>query len=351
MDKEKNIAMYPSTNRKLDNPYLSILTKALRDEGIRVGKFSPWLPHGDVSVFHIHWLEAFTWDRIARSNSMAKKILAKKIINFARKTRRNGGRVVWTAHNVYPHESLRDDPIFVSFINEFMTLITDVISMSKTAQSIILDEFPNISNARHTVIPHPDYIQYFKSLSTSKSSALPHKGARSILVFGMIRSYKQVPEIISAFRGLNADDRLIILGNALPSEEVKVRAAIGTDDRITFFNRRYRDEELRNLINDVDLAVFNFKDILNSGSVLTALSLKCPALVPAHETMRELLLEVGEDWVTLCASPLATEDLDRALNKNRLTKEPAFSNSSPASVAKAHLELYFKSNQVEQLVP
>lgn len=344
MTDDNTVVMFPARQNKTDNPYLHILTSALAQEGIRVVPFSPWKWSQPTEIFHIHWLEAFTWNRFAKRSSIARRILAGRLLDHARSVVRGGGKVVWTAHNIEPHDGFRDDPVFRRFSEEMLGLITDVVSMSRPAQAAILERYPKLSKARHKVIPHPHYRNFFDgidSVTPADSEAAPTPDGKLLLVFGMIRSYKRVPEIVESFRDLQGPHRMVILGGGSESECARVRETMQNDPRIDFRQGRYEDVQLRELLRRADLSVFNFDNILNSGSVLTALSLSCPVIAPSHDALLELRDEVGGAWMQLFDGPLTAQVMSRALNTPRATQTPDFSASDPTVVAREHASLYF----------
>ncbi|WP_343505056.1 MULTISPECIES: glycosyltransferase [Roseobacteraceae] len=341
---DKTVVMFPARQNKADNPYLHILTSALAQAETRVVPFSPWQWSQPTEVFHIHWLEAFTWNRFAKRSMIARRILAERILDHARAVARRGGKVVWTAHNIAPHDGFRDDPVFRAFSEEMLELITDVISMSRPAQAALIDRYPQLAKVRHEVIPHPHYRQYFEGLDTHTPESCEAASAldgRLLLVFGMIRPYKRVPEIVEAFRGLQGQNRMVILGGGHEDECARVRDAMQNDPRIDFRQGRYEDAQLRDLLRRADLSVFNFDNILNSGSVLTALSLSCPVIAPSHDVLLELRDEVGGEWMQLFEGSLTAEAIRCSLETPRVAQTPDFSASDPAVIAHKHAELYF----------
>ena len=70
-------------------------------------------------------------------------------------------------------------------------------------------------------------------------------------------------------KGVQRDFRFVIAGRGAESEMSAILREIGDDARFLFIQRRMTDEELAGLMLASDLVLFNFKTILNSGSVLT----------------------------------------------------------------------------------
>ena len=66
-------------------------------------------------------------------------------------------------------------------------------------------------------------------------------------------------------------------------------------------------------MNASDLVVLPYRDILNSGSVLLALSFDRPVLTVDTDTMRELRDSVGCQWVRLFRPPLTPDCIRDAI--------------------------------------
>lgn len=328
--------MYPARQAKNDNPYLGILVRGIVEQGVNIEHYTGWHSPRNVDVFHIHWLEAFTWNRFAKRNRFVRQILANRIIRFAKAVRARGGKVVWTSHNLRPHDSKTVDPVYQKFSDQMLPLLTDVISMTEAGKAQLLEAYPQLSNARHKVIPHPHYRDYFDQLGTPD---VPSRTNQAV-VFGMIRPYKQVPAIVQAFRRLDGDQTLVILGNGPADECARVQDAIGDDARITFRRGRYADEDLIALLRSSTLSIFNFSEILNSGSVLTALSLNCRVVSPAHDVIRDIHNEVGDDWLQMFDGDITSDIIARAFEAGGEASEPMFNESEPSVVAREHVKLY-----------
>ena len=81
-----------------------------------------------------------------------------------------------------------------------------------------------------------------------------------------------------------------------------------------------------------DLAVFPYREILNSGSAILALSFNRPALVPARGAMAELRDMAGPDWVyTYDGANLDGAILSAALDKATAPSRPAACDLSSLS--------------------
>jgi glycosyltransferase involved in cell wall biosynthesis len=135
--------------------------------------------------------------------------------------------------------------------------------------------------------------------------------ARVYAFLGLIRTYKNVPGMIRAFRLIpDAVGRLLVAGRAHDdrlAEEV-ARAAEG-DDRVVLRTDFVPPEEVQLYMGSADLVVLPYAEIFNSGAALLALSFQRPILVPEVPTFVELQEDVGPPWVRTYEGPLSPEAL------------------------------------------
>jgi glycosyltransferase involved in cell wall biosynthesis len=80
------------------------------------------------------------------------------------------------------------------------------------------------------------------------------------------------------------------------------------------------------LFRAADLVVLPYRETLNSGTAMLALSFDRPVLAPALGALSELGTEVGEDWVRTYTGDLNSSELQAALTWALDKKRP---NSAP----------------------
>jgi len=85
--------------------------------------------------------------------------------------------------------------------------------------------------------------------------------------------------------------------------------------------RRVDDAEMVDEIGRAELIVLPYREMHNSGSILVALSLGRPILVPRTPTNTALAEEVGSDWVIEYDGDLTPELITSALERTR-TRPP-----------------------------
>jgi len=122
-----------------------------------------------------------------------------------------------------------------------------------------------------------------------------------------------------------------------------VRAAAARDPRITTLADYVPDDELVREITSSELVVLPFAAITNSGSLLLALSLDRPVLVPSSPMTDALAAEVGPGWVLTYDGTLQPATLEQALADARslgVEGRPDLSGREWGVIGAAHAEVF-----------
>jgi beta-1,4-mannosyltransferase len=161
------------------------------------------------------------------------------------------------------------------------------------------------------VIRHPHYRHLFASpifLTADNANGI------ALINFGMIRRYKNVPQLVEAFREAKVPDlTLRVLGRSLDAgltEEIVGAAAGATGVTLDIRGTMVPDAELEAAVDNSNGVVLAYRNILNSGAALFALSRNRPVLAPRIGCFVELQEQVGADWLQLYdddISPAAIE--------------------------------------------
>lgn len=103
------------------------------------------------------------------------------------------------------------------------------------------------------------------------------------------------------------------------------------------------DPTLAREIGQAELVVLPFRRLFNSGSLLLALSLERPVLVPRNEASLALAREVGPGWVHLYDGELQSQTLAWALDQVRSIPRaaaPDFSRREWRDAGLRHYQAY-----------
>ncbi|NEX47745.1 glycosyltransferase [Pseudotabrizicola algicola] len=243
-------------------------------------------------VFHLHWLNAL-FRRITTQE--AARAAADTFLAKLEQLRQTGARLVWTVHNTVSH-----DTPFAAIETDLSARIAglaDVIhlhcagSQDEVAASFALPaEKVRISRHGSYIGAYPDYV--------SRDQARQYLGIGAqedvILFTGLVRPYKGVEDLVSAFRSILADRpgaRLIIAGHPWFDPLAALEPALTEDERsrVLTTGRFVNDSELQLFFRAADIAAYPYRRILTSGSLLLALSFGVPTVVPRSAMTAEVL--------------------------------------------------------------
>lgn len=339
------VIMVPAKTGRHGNPYLSILMTALTERGVTIGGLPFFSALSKPSALHVHWLESLQWGHSASRYPFLAKWRTHNLINLARELNDLGKPVVWTVHNLKPHDFKNAAHVatYKNMCCEFLPLVSDVICMSSIVKEQAQKAFPELKGARFHIIRHPHYQDHFSSLEP----ALPPELDIDMLnqhpilgTFGKLRPYKAIPDTIRVMKGVKKSFTFVIAGSGPPAEISKIQQAIGTDTRFVLIPRSVTDEEILGMTRVSDLILFNFKSILNSGSVLAALSMECPVLAPSLGALPDLQSDLSAEWVKLFKGRLSAKSIEAALDALPQKQSLNLTLYAASQVALLHKSLY-----------
>ncbi len=226
------------------------------------------------TIFHLHWIYAFSprarvW-RMKLFNNLAYlhylfclKIV--KLLNY---------KLVWTAHNALPHESLFSNDIVA---RRKLIGSADLVIAHSAAT---IEELKKIGAEpkRLIIIPHGSYIGIYPNTIT-RNAAREKLGLQPdvfvYLYLGQVREYKGVDNLLDAYEKMRTEESALIIA--------------GEGSKIGHVN----DNELQIYFNAADVVVLPFKKITTSGSALLAFSFGKAVIVPRLGDLANLPHEIA----------------------------------------------------------
>jgi glycosyltransferase involved in cell wall biosynthesis len=288
------VAAWPAGRDHQSNPYSRLLADALRAEGCIVDDLRwPNLWKQRYDVVHAHWPE---WVIASGSAKRITRTLAS--LAWAR---RRGARLVWTVHNLAHHEGgtgtleRRARRAFVAMVDGFISLTAGGVDAAR-------EEFPGLARTPAFVIPHGHYRDVYPNWS-DRAGARDLLGidpdARVLAFVGQIRPYKQVVELVRAFRQVSDPGAVLLVAGRPLTEEygATVHAAAAGDPRIVVRTELLPLGDMHLYLNAADLVVLPYRETLNSGVAILALSFDRPVLGPNKGAFADLGLQLGPQWV------------------------------------------------------
>ncbi len=300
------------------NPYNRLLSSHLEALGVRVVDFSASsLFRASRAIWHLHWPERM----LNRPNASAAALRAAALLALAFWARLRGTRLVWTVHNLSPHEL--DHPwVGRWFWPLFVRQLSGFIALSAAGRRLAEARHPALRRIPAFLVPHGHYRGAYPD-SMSRAEARSRLGlpedAPTAAFLGSIRSYKNVPHLIDTFRRMDHPEAYLLVAGEPFDDSVRgaVERAADGDPRIRLVLEFIPDQDVQVFLRAADLVVLPFEEILNSGSALLALSFDRPILVPRIGAIADLEEEMGADWVRGYSGGLTPDLLSTALDQSR----------------------------------
>jgi beta-1,4-mannosyltransferase len=284
---------------------------------------------GRYDVLHVHWPDAVLGGR-TRARSAARTALWFVVLLGLRLRRR---ALVRTLHDIEPYDRVpRAQRAVLRLFDRWTTLW--ITLSARTAP-------PRAAPTR--VIPHGHYRDWYAC--EPGASRVPGR----ILHFGLIRRYKGAEALLSTFAQLPDDSSTLrIVGHPQDCDLLASIDSACTDDRRVSARLEYvPDAELAREVGQSQLVVLPFDRVTNSGSLILALSLDRPVLVPATPLTEELADEVGSEWVLTYHPPLDADALGRALASTKGTSgRPDLSRRDWPTIGAAHAAAFADARDI-----
>jgi beta-1,4-mannosyltransferase len=319
--------------RATTNPYIVQLHQALSTlPDVEARMFTwPRALFGRYDVFHVHWPEILVSGR--RRTAVAARVTL--FFLLLARLRLTATPFVRTVHNV-------DLP---TGLNRAQRLALRAAERRTALRIVLTRHTPLPPDAAGALIPHGDYRRWFHGCPRRTSEL------GRVLFFGQVRHYKGLPGLLAAYRDVSPEvsSKLVIAGQPTSEElATELRQDASGDERIELRFEHLSDRDLVDEISRAQLVVLPHPQMHNSGSVLAALSLDRPVLVPDNEINADLATEVGAGWVHRFDSPLAADDLTRALTataQRGSDSHPDLSARDWSQTGQAHLEAFRRAGR------
>jgi len=236
-------------------------------------------------LVHLHWVFDFALPGSARFATMRRLSQAwfAGILWWLRLLR---FRLVWTAHNVLPH-----DPVFADDVTarRWLVAASDLVIAHSSAALRELGAL-GANPRRSAVIPHGPYIPS----TPATSLRVPGTGskAREILFVGKVQAYKGAANLVRAFLALPTDvqAQLRIAGEC---SDHRIRAELEAltgrvGGSVSLSLERVSEQALTSLLAAADIVALPFERVTTSGSAMLALCHGRPLIVPAGPALADL---------------------------------------------------------------
>lgn len=288
------------------NPYQELLHGALSGEGIEPAFLPMPTPSRTVNILlipatllvariqgarilHLHWVFGLTFAGSDSSSALRRmsQVWFSVILSWCRLI---GIRVVWTAHNVLPHERVFHDDraARASLLRSSSHVIVHDASVGGELAALVGGSaaLPPVS-----VVPHGPFVAaYDDGPPASDEAARARLGLpparRLVLFFGRVTREKGVTDLVDAWTALpdgGPDGPLLVIAGRCTDEALvaSLRAAERQHpDRIMLDLRHLPDDALHDHLLASDVVAMPFRSLTTSGSALMAMACGRAVVVP-----------------------------------------------------------------------
>jgi len=284
------------------NPYQRLFSEALESAGVRVvrtpGRRFTSIQAAlrqETDLLHVDWPHAFYTGRNWLATRLKRLTYARGLAKLRRRP------LVWTAHNLARHDA-PDDADETQMIQRLIDCCDGVSVMSRAAEDLLRGTYRLADRTRVVVIPHGHYIDAYPneiSRATARAALAIAPEARVVLLLGRIRRYKGAGALVRAFaQAAGGRDVLIIAGptaEAGLAAELDELAGRGLPDgaEVRIHRGLVPDERLQVYFNACDLVACPFRKVLNSGSLLLAMSFGRCVVAPRMGSLPEVACPDG----------------------------------------------------------
>ncbi len=336
------VVAYPAFANRRRNPLNALLYDRLGELGAEVTDFELWRRGRGGDVLHVHWPDLLLSGRLPlQARSRAGMFLAR-----LRGYKAAGTAVLWTVHNLGPHEAA-SSLLRQRFWPEFLRQLDGLIFLTEASRQASLAARPELAPLPAAVIRRGHFRPVLGTMPPREMARARlglAKDGRVLLNFGQIRAYKNLPLLVHEFLTLAPPETLLVIAG-----EVKRGSGLGRELRaigaarpeLRLDLRFIPDETLTLYLAACDLVVLPYRGILNSAGLLMALSAARPVLCPRLGSIGEIADEVGPGWVHAYDGEFSRDRLAAALcAPPPVAPEPDLSNFDWDGIARQHLDFF-----------
>ncbi|REF36670.1 glycosyltransferase [Thermasporomyces composti] len=283
------LAYYPVVR---GNPFQAMLYSQLGDAGLTpVPTYDPDTTlrlaravagSGLHLVVHVHWLNVVMAKAADEADARDR---LKRYLDQLSQLKEQGARILWTVHNVLPHET-RFERLEAELRQGVVNLAERVHVMSPRTRELVSPWF-DIPEEKLLAVPHPAYHDVYPSWMTKQQARLELGMPPDVTAFalvGRVQPYKGLTELLDAFDRLCEREpgryALIVAGPTNQEEETRAfRERVLTHPAVYAALRKIPDDEMQVYLRAADVAVFPYRRSLNSGALALALTFGLPVVL------------------------------------------------------------------------
>jgi len=319
------VLMVPDFRR--DNPYQTLLSKALEKKGIAVDFHQGYrrvLPvfratrenSHSFDLVHLHWISPY----LKGEQIFVKGVYAVKFLIDIALTRLSGLQIVWTVHNRVSHNT-RFPGLELWTRRVLAKLVNKIIVHNHSSLAAIAQDY-QFHPSKAMVIPHGHYREIYgpsiDQVAARQELGLP-LDAKIYLNLGMLRPYKGLERLITLWQREKhslGGGLLFIAGKPIDKAYgFQLAAQIAQTQEIKLYPEFIESGRISLFFSAADVVVLPFTNVLTSGSLILAMSYAKPIIAPRLGGVAETIGRADQ----LLYDPEDKQGLLRALKKSTHT--------------------------------
>lgn len=304
------------------NPFQRLLYSRASEEGfalVPAVEFGHLASVGwaDRSVIHLHWLASVLSGATSMDEARIRVAgFRKRLVSW----RAAGHRIVWTMHNVLPHDAALPEAEIA--LRRVMVEHADAVHLLSRASADEASRYYDLPEARTFHVPHPSYEGWYANTRDRMGARMDLElpaNEFTFVSFGSLQPYKGLSELIDAFAELKSRHpgrpmRLIIAGKAVDRDyHAQLAAKVEHFAAVTLIPSAMEERQVQTLLNGADVAVAPYLRTLNSGAALLAASFRRPLVAPRIGGVAETFASDPRLLYSGAPGDLLVDALERAL--------------------------------------
>ncbi|HET7757390.1 MAG TPA: glycosyltransferase [Steroidobacteraceae bacterium] len=254
-----------------------------------------WL-HANVrrgDVISVHWPSFLYYVPESRPRTYWNLL---RFCVFMLALRARGARIVWTAHNLYPHDGGKA-VLAHRIARQVVARLASLVAVHGSSSATRVGREFAVSSSRLLLIEHGNWLGFYANTLTRDAARrrLDIPAAAFVFLFiGLCKPYKNLEQLLRGHAALSDDSLLWIVGRfQSPAYRAAVRhaASLAAPGRTTIRDEFVKSDDLQLYLNACDAVVLPYREILTSGAAMLALSFGRPVVAPRMGTLEELVTE------------------------------------------------------------
>ncbi|MEZ5932627.1 MAG: glycosyltransferase [Alphaproteobacteria bacterium] len=255
-------------------------------------------------VFHLHWEDA---PLRAIKDPAEALAAARRFTSALRGFVESGGRLIWTKHNLRPHDFVHAD--LAEEITAVVAEHAETIIVHTPAAIHAVAEHYRLDRKRFSLQVHGHYRQQYPVVSRAAARARLglDERRRYVLLFGRLTGYKGGDLLLQALSDLDDPSLHLLVVGKQPFDQLAIPERLA--GRVTVISRFVEDAEVADVFAAADVVALPYREILTSGTLFLALGAERPVILPRLPT----LIEAANDAIAFSYRPGDAESLTAAL--------------------------------------